>query len=502
MKLSSQTQSKLDSKTDLIIIPILSTKGLDKLSLFDNSSKKLVNELIKSKALSAKKGSEYSIYIQANQRLTRCMFFGMEKKKGAPGYIEYRELSGSITQAAIQNKSKCVQVIASECQWADLEANQLGQCIAEGMQMGAYEFTEFKTEKSKKANITINWVVSQLKPSSLAAFQKGSKTGQVVGDAVNEARDLANRPANILNPESFEAYAKKTFKGSNIKVTVISAAKAQKMGMNALLGVGKGSQYPSRLLCLEYQGKTKAPICLVGKGVTFDSGGISIKPSKGMSSMKADMSGAAAVFGAMLGLSKLKPKDSVLGLIPVAENMPSSTALKPGDIITAMNGKSIEILNTDAEGRLILADAICYAVSKKARCIIDVATLTGACLVALGEMATAILTNEQAMVDEMKNVAEFSGERVWQLPLYEEYLDYLKSDYADIANCSEGRYGGTCSAAKFLEQFTDDIAWLHMDIASMMSNNSSKQHHIKGMSGVGVQNLIGFVLNAKVPKKS
>jgi len=246
------------------------------------------------------------------------------------------------------------------------------------------------------------------------------------------------------------------------------------------------------MLVIDYQGSSEKPVALVGKGVTFDSGGISIKPASHMDEMKGDMSGAAAVLAAILGLVELQVKKHVLGIIPLVENMPSGTAQRPGDIVKAMNGKTIEILNTDAEGRLILADALCYAVKEKSQLLIDIATLTGACSIALGDAATAILGNKQSVINQFLENSELTGERLWQLPLYDAYLDYLKSDNADIANCTTNRLAGTCTAAKFLEQFVDETPWIHFDIASTNFYSKASGYTVKGMSGVGVRTLIEY----------
>ncbi len=366
------------------------------------------------------------------------------------------------------------------------------QALVEGIILGSYRFLDYKTNPSRLNKLTISIVNSQ----SSSTLQQAITTGERFGAATNRARNWANMPSNDLNPDRFTAIAKQLLKSTSIQLSVIDHHKAKKLGMNGLIGVGQGSAIPPRLLVMKYNIKRgDRPIALVGKGVTFDTGGISIKGSKGMSDMKADMSGAAAVLSAMITIDQFKPNVPILALIPLAENMPDGAAQRPGDVITAMNGKTIEIINTDAEGRLILADALCYAVKQKASKIVDIATLTGACGVALGELAMGLMTNNDQEANTMKSAAEKTGERVWQLPLYDEYIDYLESTVADIAHCSEGRYGGTCTAAKFLEQFVDDLPWIHLDIASVMSQKKNKGTHVKGMSGAGTRNLIQFILD-------
>ena len=266
--------------------------------------------------------------------------------------------------------------------------------------------------------------------------------------------------------------------------------------MGAFLAVAQGSACLPYCIELTINPSKEKPIILVGKGVTFDTGGISIKPSKSMSLMKGDMGGAACVIAAMKGLIDSKTTKHVKAIVPLVENMPSSTAYKPGDVITAMNGTSIEVINTDAEGRLILADALCLATSYNPAYIIDVATLTGACTVALGDVATAILGNTQSLIDLFCESTKPTGERFWQLPLYEEFKHYLKSDVADIMHCAENRLAGTSTAAIFLQEFVQDVPWIHLDIASTMHHSATKGYNVKGMAGVATRSLIQFVLNS------
>jgi leucyl aminopeptidase len=247
------------------------------------------------------------------------------------------------------------------------------------------------------------------------------------------------------------------------------------------------------MLVLTYKAASCDPVALVGKGVTFDSGGISIKPSKGMSSMKADMGGSAAVMGTFRAIDRLKPKAHVIGVIPLAENMPSHIAQRPGDVITAMNGKTIEVINTDAEGRLILADALCYAVSKKVSMIVDIATLTGAAAISMGNESAALLGNNDEIINGFLDRCEETGEQLWQLPLFDSFLDYIKSDIADLMNAAEGKGAGTSTAAKFLEQFVNKTPWAHIDMAPMMQSYKTQGVLVKGMSGYGVRTLTRFI---------
>ena len=400
----------------------------------------------------------------------------------------YRHLAGTISRRLHPLGLKKIVVTFSDHHSFDIQ-----ECVkasVEGYVLGNYDYKKFDSSSTKKNIQTVLFSDSSFKNVSSGICDSAHSKAH----AQNIARQLATSPANELTPKDVVDYAKKLFKSTKVSVTSKSMAQIQKLGMGGLYSVGKGSDNPPYLLELTYKGSAaKKPIVLVGKGVTFDTGGISIKPSRSMSAMKADMSGAAAVIGAMHAIAAMGLKRHVVALVPLAENMPSARAYKPGDVLTAMNGKTVEVLNTDAEGRLILADALCYGAEKKPALMIDIATLTGACSVALGEMAAAVLGNNQAAIDQCTNLHLRTGERTWQLPLYDEYKDYLKSDVADMANCAENRQAGTCTAAKFLEAFVDDQPWIHVDIASVMSHSSSKGYHVKGMAGFGTRTLIGMV---------
>jgi leucyl aminopeptidase len=271
----------------------------------------------------------------------------------------------------------------------------------------------------------------------------------------------------------------------------------EQLEMGALLGVARGSVQPPKFIVLNYKGKSKGnPIGLVGKGITFDSGGISIKPSEKMGDMKGDMAGGAAVIATMRAIGELKPKVNVSGIVPATENLPDGSALKPGDVIRASNGKTIEVVNTDAEGRLILADALCYARKQGLSPVIDVATLTGACQIALGEFCTGAFGNDQGLVDLVIEAGEAAGECIWQLPMHDEYKELNKSDIADIKN-SGGRYGGAITAAQFLHEFIEDTPWVHLDIAGTSRSDKERNCLVKGETGVMVRTLVNLVLNYK-----
>ncbi len=282
-----------------------------------------------------------------------------------------------------------------------------------------------------------------------------------------------------------------------MKLRVLDAALMKKIGMNALLGVARGSSEPAKFIILQYRGRRKsgAPIVLVGKGLTFDSGGISIKPSEKMDEMKTDMAGGAAVMGAIMAAADLKLPVHVVGLIPATENLPGGRAYKPGDILKSLSGRTIEVITTDAEGRLILADALTYALRYKPAAVIDLATLTGACIVALGDHVIGMMGTGEALKSDIRAAADMTGERVWELPLWEDYDELIKSDIADFKN-SGGRAGGAITAAAFLKQFVDNVPWVHLDIAGPSWLAKDRPYIPKGASGVGVRLMVRFLREA------
>ncbi len=378
-----------------------------------------------------------------------------------------------------------------------LSLNGMASAIVEGFVMGSYRFDRYKKSDKDKVKGNVSLTLCLAESRDIDGVQIMMKRGQLLGESTNLARDLANTPPNDMMPDHFVKVAKDLFKKTSVEIEVIDQKKAAHYGMGAFLGVAQGSKSDAYILILRHRPqKSAAPIVLVGKGVTFDSGGISIKPGRAMSDMKADMSGAAAVLSAMNVIVKLGADINVTAIMPLTENMPSGGALRPGDIVTAMNGKTIEIINTDAEGRLILGDALSYAVQEEnAAKIVDIATLTGACSVAIGDLASGVLGNHQPLIDELIKVGRETGEWLWQLPLFDGYLDYLKSDTADIANASEAGKAGTCTGAKFLEQFVGSTHWAHLDIASVMKCPNTKGYMVKGMSGAGARLLAEWVMS-------
>ena len=372
------------------------------------------------------------------------------------------------------------------------------EAIVIGFNAGVFDPGHYKTEKIENGK----WKIENLEllvDGDLDKVKRGVALGQLIADSINKVREVVNQPANIVTPEYMVKWAREIASANKLKMQVFSEAQVNQMGMGLMASVAKGSEEDLYFVVMEYRGSNpKGPtLALVGKGITFDSGGISIKPSESMEWMKMDMAGAAAVFGAINVIAKLKSKINVIAACPLTENLPSGRASKPGDVVRGLSGKTAEIINTDAEGRLVLADAITYVERTfKPDYMVDVATLTGASVVALGNWATAILGRPQEFVEKVKEAALEAGERVWQLPLYEEYRDQLKSYIADIANVSSTKGGGTETGAKFIEEFVDKkVNWAHLDIAPTAWEENDRPYASKGATGTMVSTLVNLALS-------
>lgn len=493
MKLHIKQSPLTSVTTPLLIVPIFEETKIGTFKHLDAYLNGGISKAYKAKTWTGKLNAMTSFSTLGALKSEVVLFVGLGSKKGAT-LNQFRHAVASAVRSGLVGKTSQFAISFSAELLTQFSEEEVGQALSEAVTMGQYAFLTFVTDGREKPVVPTSCTVVLETKGASSGLTKGFEAGLEIGQGVCFARDLANTPSNHLTPTILVDKIKEMFNHTSVKLTVLDQKKAQSLGMHAFLGVAKGSVEPPFMAILTYAPvKNQKPIVLVGKGVTFDSGGISIKPAKGMSEMKGDMGGCAAVLGALKALVALQVQRNVTVIVPLVENMPSGTALKPGDIIAAMNGKTIEVLNTDAEGRLILADALCYAVDLKPECIVDIATLTGACAVALGEHASGLMGNTPKLVKRLRDTSEKTGDALWELPLFDAYLDYLKSDVADIANVSEGRLGGAITAAKFLEQFVQSQPWAHLDIAGTMSFSKTSGYAVKGMSGVGVRTLVSFV---------
>ncbi len=372
-----------------------------------------------------------------------------------------------------------------------MDAMESAQAIVEGTVLGLYEFNRFKSSKNDDRSGDMVEIV-EFDGSKLADLQLGVERGLVMSDAVRACRNMVNEPGNRMTPSRMAERALKAAHDSGIEIEVMDTPDLEALGMGAFLGVAQGSKEPPKLIVMKYEGDPENAdnnLAIVGKGITFDSGGISIKPSANMGDMKGDMAGGAAVISAMKVIGQVGPKINVMGIVAATENMPGGGAQRPGDIVTTMSGKTIEIDNTDAEGRLVLADAVYYAHSKGIRRIVDIATLTGAMSIALGHICSGLFGNDQDFIDQVRASGDMAGERLWQLPTYDEYKEQYRSDVADIRNTG-GRPAGSITGALIIGEFVGDAAWTHIDIAGTSFSSKTNGYVVKGGTGVMVRTMV------------
>jgi leucyl aminopeptidase len=424
--------------------------------------------------------------------MPRVVLIGLGAKKDA-STKELRNAAGRALKACAAVKAKKVTFVLPDTSLAISEA---AQALAEGTLLSLYKFDKYmsKEANSYKQPEAVTFIHTDKK--AVADAKKAIETAEIISEGVTIARDLANAPNNEIYPETLAKKAQELGKAAGVKVTVLNKTKIASLKMGGLLAVNQGSVRPPVFIVMEYNGTkaTEKPIVLVGKGVTFDSGGISIKPGAGMSDMRLDMHGSATVIGTIVAAAKLKIKRNIVALVPATENMPDGGAYVPGDVIRLMNGKTVEIDNTDAEGRLILGDALTYADRFKPQAVIDFATLTGACMIALGGVTSGLMGNNDALKARIKAAADTTAEYVCELPLYEEYEEQIKSDYADVKN-SGGRPAGAITAGLFLQHFIGDYSWAHIDIAGTGIQAKATDINPKGGPGVGVRMMINMLQN-------
>jgi len=457
----------------------------------DTAADGYLSELVENGDISGKAGEQLLLFRVPGIQARRVLLVGLGKEDERKDR-HYRKLVKGITatlkQSAIRSVVFALDGKASELDDPYRETRQLVEWISAG-------FYQYDETKSKKADpVRLEHVMIRLDEQDVELGEGALLDGVAIANGVDTAREVGNLPGNICTP-TYLAERAQTLASEfdELHVEVLNEEQMAELGMNALLAVGKGSAEPSRLIVIEYRGgeAEEKPYALVGKGITFDTGGISLKPGAGMDEMKFDMCGAASVLGTMEALAEMQLPINVVGIIASAENMPGSQATKPGDIVTTMSGQTVEILNTDAEGRLVLCDALTYAGRFEPRAVVDIATLTGACIIALGHQATGVLANDDELASSLLEAGDYAADRGWPLPLWDEYQEQLDSNFADIANIG-GRPAGTITAACFLSRFTKDYSWAHLDIAGVAWNSGGKE---KGATGRCVPMLCQYLLD-------
>ena len=458
----------------------------------DVASKKYLSNTLKRGDIEGKIGQSLLLHNVPGTASERVLLVGCGKEKELSASHYRQIIANSVNKLKLTNASNAASCL-TKLSVKDRDDYWKIRQFVEITHSTLYEFNQLKSKNKRPKNKLRKMVLSVPTREGLAVGARAIKDGTAISHGVSLARDLANMPPNICTPTYLANQAKKLgTTQKSVKVTVLSEAAMKKLGMNSLLSVSQGSRQPAKLISMEYQGSKKGekPFVLVGKGVTFDTGGISIKPSAAMDEMKYDMCGAASVFGAITAVAEMKLPINVVGVIPTVENMPGGEATRPGDIYTSMSGQTIEVLNTDAEGRLILCDALTYSEKFKPAAVIDIATLTGACVVALGKHASGLMSNHQPLATNILDAGEITGDRAWQLPLWEEYQNQINSPFADMANIG-GREAGTITAACFLSRFTKKFHWAHIDIAGTAWLSGKN----KGATGRPVPMLVQYLID-------
>jgi leucyl aminopeptidase len=503
VELKTQKADFSKCKTDMLAVGLFSdAKELDKLNKELNSKLNgAIDLLMELGDFKAKEGTSAVVYGNGEIGAKRILLVGLgEKKKATLDTV--RNAAAHAAKTSVELKAKTMSLALHKAFGGRFDLSAMGQAFGEGTYFGSYRYDEFITENENGRLSSLKVELIDSDSTKIQKLKQGLSNGIAIGKAQSYARTIANRPANVITPVELATAAKEIARGSKrLSCTVFDEKQMAAKGMGGVLAVGSGSQNKPRFIILKYSPPGKAAsimptVALVGKAITFDSGGISIKPSANMDEMKLDKSGGIAVLGAMKALAELAPPVNVFGIVPSAENMPSGTSYRPGDIINTFSGKTVEVQNTDAEGRLILCDAISYAVKQKYDIIIDIATLTGSCVVALGKYMAGLMGNDGKLIKDLQKASEASGEKVWPMPSGEEYAKEMKSKIADLKNIGS-RWGGACTAAAFLRQFAGDTKWAHLDIAGVWNFDKATEFTSEGASAFGVRLLTTYVIRLK-----
>ena len=491
MKVTVSVSPLASVEADALVVGLYAEepKLRDAVARLDKALAGQLAEILGAERFQAKPAQVTHVHTAGKLPARRVVVVGLGKRSELTLETVRRAASAALRRA----RDLGARVVAIETLGERLPAAARAHAVTEGAILGSYTFDRYKREKPEKRVEELR--VVEVDGRRRREASEGARTGEIFADATCLARDLVNSPANDVHPTYLAKTAGEIAKGARLGLKVLERAECEKLGMGAFLGVAAGSEQPPKFIHLTYTpaSKRRRRVAVIGKGITFDSGGLDLKTAEGMLRMKDDMSGAAAVLAIMRALPALKPPFEVHGLIAATENMPSGSAIRPGDVLRAMNGTTIEVGNTDAEGRLTLADAICYASDKvEADEIIDMATLTGACVVALGPLCSGLMSNDQALADRLLAAAERAGERVWQLPLIDEYREHLKSDVADMNNVGP-RGGGAITAGLFLKEFAGERPWAHFDIAGPAFVEKDVPLGPKGATGAAVRTILAYL---------
>jgi leucyl aminopeptidase len=486
----------IKSETGAIILYVFEgeTRLEEETALVDGVMGGVISQLVSTGEIKGKLNQNVVIHTLGKLSAPRLAVVGLGKKAD----LTLDKIRGAIAEVCrlLQRRNVLTaSAVTAGVSIGKIDLSGSAQAMTEGALLGLYTFRKHVTNAPEYGDFSRLTIIDS-SANNITALQEGVRIGSIVATATILARDMVNEPSNFMTPTDLAAAASKIANQHSLEITILDKDQVRDLGMGAFLGVSQGSQQPPKFIVLRYNGKQTngIDVALVGKGITFDSGGISIKPSEGMSDMKGDMAGGASVIAAIGAIAELKAKVNVMAIVAATENLPSGTALKPGNVLKSMSGKTIEIITTDAEGRLTLADAIGYARKQGARIIIDIATLTGAIQVALGNICTGVFGNNQDLINRVISAGEKAGERAWQMPMFDEYKEQNKSDVADIRN-SGGRPASSITAAQFLAEFAGDTPWVHLDIAGTSDTDKERGYLVKGATGVPVRTLLNFLLS-------
>ena len=470
-----------------MVIPLFEDEGLDEgfASEVDRGLDGLLSELSQTEEWQGKRHQCTIVHCPQGVRARRVVLLGAGKREG---WVS-ESIQLTVSRAFGQFKNHKLEHAAVFLRSGEEDSDAVIQAIVEGVALAAYSADEYKTESKSKSQVQEVLLIHQ-STDDLPKLEESVRRGQVLGEATNLARSLVNQPGNQINPSQLAERARMMAEKVGLEIEVLGETEMQEKGMDTTLAVAQGSDEPARFIVLKHMKDPRRdapPVVFIGKGVTFDSGGLSLKSVASMKDMKADKAGACAVLAAMQAIARLQIKRNIIGLIPAVENMLSGRAQRPGDVVRSMCGKTVEIVNTDAEGRLILADALCYAAQFRPAFIVDIATLTGACIIALGSIRAGLFSNDDELCEKLQRAGRRAGERFWRLPLDEEYRKDLDSDIADIRN-SGSRSAGAVTAAKFLQEFVGEFPWCHIDMAGVdLYEDSAKG---AGATGFGTRTLV------------
>ena len=485
-----------ETKSDALIVNLFEgvTSPGGATGAVDKALGGMISRLIAEKEISGKLMDTTLIHTNGKIAPARVLVIGLGKSKDFDLRI-IRKVAGAAAKFLKGRGVSAATTIVHGAGIGGIDTKYAARAVVEGTIIGLYSGDIYKKKEEEKSTLT-SLVIVERDSDKIPDIKAGADAGKILAEATNEARTLGNEPANIMTPSVMAEHAKAVAERYGLEYKELDEKQMSELGMEGILSVARGSVQPPKMMIIKYNaGKKRRTVAFVGKAITFDSGGISIKPSNGMETMKFDMSGGGAVINTMSAIAQLKPDINVLGIVPATENMPGGAAYRPGDVVKCYSGKTVEIITTDAEGRMILADAITYAVNQGADYIVDIATLTGSCVVALGNDITGIMGNDRDLIEKIKATAKISGERVWELPMPPDYIEMLKSPIADINNAGS-RWGGAIYGGMFLQEFVEDKPWVHMDIAgtAYISKSdggpaNSDKYMASGATGVGVRTL-------------